>query len=89
MEKIEKKLLAKYINKSGDNTIRVEVEDVKKHPKYKKYLKKTKKYLVHISSSDFDTSKLSIGDKVLIKSTRPISKRKSFVFLKKISEVSQ
>ncbi|MBI60178.1 30S ribosomal protein S17 [bacterium] len=86
---MEKKLLAKYINKSGDNTIRVEVEDVKKHPKYKKYLKKTKKYLVHISSSDFDTSKLSIGDKVLIKSTRPISKRKSFVFLKKISEVSQ
>tara|TARA_B100000427_G_scaffold138364_1_gene115105 strand:+ start:4691 stop:4960 length:270 start_codon:yes stop_codon:yes gene_type:complete len=89
MEKIEKKLLAKYINKSGDNTIRVEVEGIKKHPKYKKYLKRTKKYLVHISSSDLDTSKLSIGDKVLIKSTRPISKRKSFVFLKKISEVPQ
>ena len=89
MEKTEKKLLAKYINKSGDNTIRVEVEDVKKHSKYKKYLKRTKKYLVHISTSDFDTNKLSIGDKVLIKSTRPISKQKSFVFLKKISEVAQ
>ena len=89
MEKIKKKLLAKYINKSGDNTIRVEVEDVKKHPKYKKYLNRTKKYLVHISSSDFDANELSIGDKVLIKSTRPISKHKSFIFLEKISEVAQ
>ena len=89
MDKIEKKLLAKFINKSGDNTIRVEVEDVKKHQKYKKYLKRTKKYLVHISTSDYDSNKLNVGDMLLIKSTRPISKRKSFIFLEKITEEVQ
>ena len=39
MEKIEKKLLAKFLNKSGANTIRVEVEDIKKDKKYKKIFK--------------------------------------------------
>tara|TARA_B100000427_G_scaffold329816_1_gene348091 strand:+ start:4697 stop:4963 length:267 start_codon:yes stop_codon:yes gene_type:complete len=83
MEKIEKKLLAKFLNKSGTNTIRVEVEDIKKDKKYKKYLKRTKRYLVHITD---DTISLTAGDKVVIKSTRPISKQKSFIFLNKVTQ---
>ena len=83
MEKREKKLQAKFLNKSGKNTIRVEVEDIKKDKKYKKYLKRTKRFLVHIRD---DKVSLTTGDKVLIKSTRPISKQKSFVFLNKVTE---
>lgn len=55
------------------DTITVAVERYVKHPKYKKYLRRTKKYLVHDAGN---TAK--VGDKVEIKETRPISKRKSF-----------
>ena len=44
-----------------------------KHPKYKKYLKRTKRYKVH---NEGDRAK--VGDKVTIRSTRPLSKGKSF-----------
>ena len=83
MEKNEKKLIAKYLNKSGNKTIRVEVENITKHAKYKKYLKRTKRFMVHLTDQDIMLNK---GDMVLIKSTRPISKQKSFIFLKKISK---
>ena len=83
MEKQERKLLAKYLNKSGKNTIRVEVEDIKMHSKYKKYLKKTKRFLVHCVD---DKVTLNQGDKVMIQSSRRISKRKSFIFLGKVEE---
>ncbi len=55
------------------DTCTVAVERYVKHPKYKKYLRRTKKYLVHDAGN---TAK--VGDKVEIKETRPISKRKSF-----------
>jgi small subunit ribosomal protein S17 len=85
MKKNEKKLLGKFVNVSGKNTIRVNVEFLKIHKKYKKYIKQSKNYLVHCN--DVDVFKL--GDKVLIKSTRPISKTKSFVFVQKVEEVKQ
>tara|TARA_B100000508_G_scaffold31981_1_gene24575 strand:- start:16803 stop:17057 length:255 start_codon:yes stop_codon:yes gene_type:complete len=55
------------------DTCTVAVERYVKHPKYKKYLRRTKKYLVHDAGN---TAK--VGDKVEIKETLPISKRKSF-----------
>lgn len=44
-----------------------------KHPKYKKYLKKTSKFTVH---NPGNTAKE--GDKVTIRSCRPLSKTKHF-----------
>lgn len=55
------------------DTCTVAVERYVKHTKYKKYMRRTKKYLVHDAGN---TAK--VGDKVEIKETRPISKRKSF-----------
>lgn len=55
------------------DTCTVAVERYVKHPKYKKYLRRTKKYLVHDAGN---TAK--VGDKVEIIETRPISKRKCF-----------
>jgi len=43
------------------------------HPKYKKTITKTKKYLVH------DEKGAKIGDSVVIQETKPISKRKKFI----------
>jgi len=58
------------------DTCTVAVERYVKHPKYKKYQRRTKKYLVHDAGN---TAK--VGDKVKIKETRPISKRKSFALV--------
>lgn len=44
-----------------------------KHPKYKKYLKKTSRFTVHNAGN-----KAKEGDKVTIRSCRPISKTKAF-----------
>ncbi|OGG44770.1 30S ribosomal protein S17 [Candidatus Kaiserbacteria bacterium RIFCSPHIGHO2_01_FULL_50_13] len=59
------------------DTATVAVERYVKHPKYKKYIRRTKKYLVH----DVGNTAL-IGDKVMIRETRPISKRKYFTLVR-------
>jgi len=58
------------------DTITVAVERYVKHPKYKKFLRRTKKYLVHDAGN---TAK--VGEVVDIKEVRPISKRKSFTLV--------
>ena len=55
------------------DTITVAVERYVKHPKYKKYQRKTKKYLVHDAGNTAE-----MGAKVVIRETRPRSKRKRF-----------
>jgi len=58
------------------DTCTVAVERYVKHPKYKKFLKRTSKFLVHDAGN---TAK--VGDKVEITEVRPISKRKSFALV--------
>ena len=53
-----------------DKTVTVNVETTMKHPRYSKVVKRTKKYYAHTDKQ------LSIGDKVTISSTRPLSKTK-------------
>ena len=62
-----------------NKTVVVKVEDFKKHPRYGRYYKSSKKYKAHDEKGEFH-----IGDKVLIKETRPLSKNKSFAVIKKI-----
>ncbi len=59
------------------DTIAVQVERYVMHPKYKKFMRRTKKFLVHDKGN---TAKE--GDKVEIRETRPISKRKHFELVK-------
>ena len=61
-----------------NKTVVVKVETHKKHPRYGRYYKSSKKYKAHSENNEFHA-----GDKVLIKETRPISKDKSFVVIKK------
>lgn len=58
------------------DTITVAVERYVKHPKYKKFMRRTKKFLVHDQGN---TAKL--GDVVDITEVRPISKRKRFALV--------
>lgn len=56
-----------------DKTITVAVDRQVKHAIYGKYITKTTKYMAHDETNDANN-----GDKVLIMSTRPLSKRKSW-----------
>ena len=71
-------LEGKVIKNKSEKTIIVDVESTYIHKKYKKYLKKNKKYAVH---DEENISKL--GDKVQIIESRPISKTKKFVLFEK------
>lgn len=59
------------------DTCTVAVERYVKHPKYKKYQRRTKKFLVHDVGNT-----AAVGTKVDIRETRPISKRKRFELVK-------
>ena len=77
--KINKKTLnGVIVSDKMDKTIVVAVGTFKKHPKYLKYYKVTKKYKAHDENNIH-----KVGEKVTIISTRPISKDKSFVVLEK------
>jgi len=54
-----------------NKTVAVAVERQVPHPLYRKYFTKTSKFLVHDEHST-----ATLGDKVLIMETRPLSKRK-------------
>jgi len=69
-------LRGKVVSAKMTDTITVAVERYVKHPKYKKYLRRTKKFLVHDAGN---TAK--VGQLVEIKEVNPISKRKSFALV--------
>ena len=60
------------------DTATVSVERYVKHPKYQKYMRLSKKFLVHDPGNS-----AQVGEKVIIRETRPISKRKRFIIVKK------
>ncbi|MCG8459164.1 MAG: 30S ribosomal protein S17 [Holophagales bacterium] len=54
-----------------DKTVTVAVERTVMHPLYKRFVKKTKRYAAHDERNE-----AHVGDRVLIVSSRPLSKRK-------------
>lgn len=78
MEKTETKVNKKtltgvVVSDKMDKTVVVSVTRYEKHPKYKKYLKISKKYKAHDEANNH-----KVGDQVSIVETRPISKDKHF-----------
>jgi len=69
-------LRGKVVSSKMTDTITVAVERYVKHPKYKKYLRRTKKFLVHDAGNT-----AVVGAVVEIKEVNPISKRKSFALV--------
>lgn len=65
------------VSSKAKDTITVAVERYVKHPKYKKYLRRTKKYLVHDAGNTAEE-----GSRVLIREVKPVSKRKRFELVK-------
>ena len=79
-------LKGKVVRNKSEKTIIVDVESTYLHKKYKKYLKKNKKFAVH---DENNVSK--IGDRVQIIESRPISKTKRFILFdeKKVAKVKK
>ncbi|KKS44157.1 30S ribosomal protein S17 [Candidatus Azambacteria bacterium RIFOXYD1_FULL_42_11] len=67
------------ISDKMNKTVVVKVGEFKKHPRYQRFYKVSKKYKAHDEKGEFHT-----GNKVLIKETRPISKDKHWVVVKKL-----
>jgi small subunit ribosomal protein S17 len=61
------------VQKAGDKTATVLVERRVMHPRYRKFVKRFKKYLVHD-----EHNQANAGDTVVAIECRPLSKRKSF-----------
>ncbi|MDD2558347.1 MAG: 30S ribosomal protein S17 [Desulfuromonadaceae bacterium] len=67
----KKKVIGIVTSDKMDKTVVVKTEDLVKHPVYKKYLKRSRKYKAHDESNS-----CVVGDKVLITETRPLSRDK-------------
>ena len=68
---MKRQLIGTVVSDKMDKTAVVQVERLVKHPLYKKYIRRRNKFAAH----DKD-NRCSIGDKVLITESRPISKSK-------------
>lgn len=71
------------INNKMEKTIVVKIQNRYPHSIYSKILMKTKKYLAHD-----ELSECNIGDQVLLKECRPLSKRKCWRLAKILSKSS-
>ncbi len=75
-EKNKKTLSGVVVSDKMQETAIVKVDRYVKHPKYQKFIKKSKRYAAHNPEN-----KKKIGDKVQIIETKPISKTKKFIIV--------
>ena len=68
---IKKVRVGTVVSNLMDKTVVARVEELKKHAIYKKYIKRSKKYMVHDAKNE-----CNIGDTIRFIETRPISKAK-------------
>ena len=80
-ETVKKEFVGRVVSDKNNKTITVLVETYKKHPKYGKRVKYSKKYTAHD-----ETNKAKIGDTVRIVETKPISKTKRFYLAEIVKE---
>ena len=74
MERTRRKSrVGRVVSDKMDKTIVVAVEDFVRHPLYGKAVKRTKKFKAHDENNE-----CTIGDKVRIAETRPLSKDKNW-----------
>ena len=77
----KKQLKGKVVSDKMDNTIVVEVSNVKIHPRYKGRYIRDNRYKAHDENNQF-----KIGDEVVIQECRPISKDKAWRVKKNLSD---
>jgi small subunit ribosomal protein S17 len=76
-QKIEHSITGRVISDKMDKTIVVMEERKVRHPLYGKFIKRSTKYHVHDENNE-----CGIGDTVMIKECRPMSKSKHWTLVK-------
>lgn len=80
METIKQRLVGNIVSDKMDKTVVVEVTRLTQHPKYRKYIKRSKKYKAHDPENAY-----KVGDRVVIESIRPMSKDKKWAVIERVS----
>jgi small subunit ribosomal protein S17 len=80
---VVKEKIGRVVSDRMMNTIIVAVDDRIRHKKYGKVVTRTKRYAVHVSDQ---SSK--IGDTVVIRRTRPLSRTKSWILTSVLNKSS-
>jgi len=73
MDKYKRVIQGTVVSKAGDKSATILVTRHVLHPKYHKFVKRFKKYIIHD-----ETNSVGVGDEVEAIECRPLSKRKSF-----------
>ncbi len=79
--KVERSITGQVISNKMDKTIVVMGERKVKHPLYGKFIRRSTKYHAHDAANE-----CNIGDTVMIKECRPLSKTKSWTLIKVLSK---
>ncbi len=74
-----RKLEGVVVSDKMDKTVVVRVDYLKKHPKYLKYYKVSRRFKAHDEKNEYKED-----DKVVIQESRPLSKEKRWQVLRKI-----
>ncbi|MGY8813289.1 MAG: 30S ribosomal protein S17 [Gammaproteobacteria bacterium] len=74
-------LTGKVISNKMDKSISVSIERLVKHPVYEKFIRRSTKLLAHDENNECNE-----GDLIIIESTKPVSKRKSWRLQKVLSK---
>ena len=79
-KKIKRQLQGVVVSDKMQKTRVVEVVRSKKHPKYLKYYKASRRFKAHDENNEY-----KVGDKVVMEETRPLSKEKRWRIVSRIS----
>ena len=79
MEKVRRTKIGTVVSDKMAKTVVVQIDELKRHAKYHKSFKVSKKFKAHDENNEF-----KVGDKVEIEETRPYSKDKYFKVVKKV-----
>ncbi|GBU10247.1 30S ribosomal subunit protein S17 [Gammaproteobacteria bacterium] len=82
-KKTERTVTGRVVSDKMDKTITVYVERLIKHPMYGKYIRRSTKFHAHD-----ETNQCKIGDTVVIKQSRPLSKTKSWVLVNIVNQAT-
>ena len=70
---LKREIQGVVVQKAGEKTATILVERRVMHPRYRKFVKRFKKYLVHD-----EENQIKAGDEIIAIECRPLSKNKSF-----------
>lgn len=80
-KRLRKELVGTVVSDKMDKTVVVRADRRMKHPLYEKVVVRSKKFVAHDESNE-----CGMGDRIMIRQSRPLSKTKKWVVVKTIEK---